>query len=540
MSNKTKNTLIKGALTSSFGMFVSKILGLIYVVPLNSFAGAENMSFYSIAYSLYSLLLTICSAGVPFAIASLVAKFAANDDYRTVKLVKKTGESFVLILSFVILTIFFCFVTPISRYNLGASATEQDVIYLRNCYLILGFAVMSVPYLSTVRGYYQGLKNMKVYAKSQVVDQLFRVLAIVILGYVSTRILKLDSIFAIYGAVLAAAVGAIVSLIYIKVSSSKLDKEVEELVKKDPDVSRTTTEILKEIFNISIPYIAASILGTTSSLINSNFFINYATQCGVAYDQAKLTLGIFQVNCSKLSSIPAVLTLGFSASLVPYLTESFEKKDLDGINHHINDILDTVMYLLMPMTAAFLFLARPMYYVMFGAGSLDLGANLLAHTSILVLTDTISPILVTILITLRRRKYTIWMLIIGTVFKAITFLWLIKTIGHLGIIYSSFANTFVCIVIAFSILILEFKINLKRHFKNSLVITLSVSMMCVVLLCLSNFLKFTYTNRFLDLIILGVYGLIGLVIYILITDRFGLVKNILKIDLKGLKNKIIK
>ena len=63
MTNRKKQSLLIGALTSSFGIFVSKLLGLFYVVPLNSIAGEGNMVFYSITYTYYDILLKICSAG---------------------------------------------------------------------------------------------------------------------------------------------------------------------------------------------------------------------------------------------------------------------------------------------------------------------------------------------------------------------------------------------------------------------------------------------------------------------------------------------
>ena len=100
--SKVRQSLITGALASSFGIFLSKLLGLLYVVPLNSFATDANMVFYSVTYTYYDLLLRVSSAGIPFAIAALVAKYYSRNDYRTVLLVKKLGSSFLLASGFVI------------------------------------------------------------------------------------------------------------------------------------------------------------------------------------------------------------------------------------------------------------------------------------------------------------------------------------------------------------------------------------------------------------------------------------------------------
>ena len=56
MSEKRiKQSVLVGALTSSFGIFISKALGLLYLTPLNALAGESNMSFYSITYTYYDL-----------------------------------------------------------------------------------------------------------------------------------------------------------------------------------------------------------------------------------------------------------------------------------------------------------------------------------------------------------------------------------------------------------------------------------------------------------------------------------------------------
>ena len=74
-SSKVKQSFIAGSLTSSAGIFVSKLIGLFYIIPFKAIAGQENMVFYSSAFTYYNVLLQISSAGLPFAIAAMVAKY---------------------------------------------------------------------------------------------------------------------------------------------------------------------------------------------------------------------------------------------------------------------------------------------------------------------------------------------------------------------------------------------------------------------------------------------------------------------------------
>ena len=128
-----KQSLLMGALTSSFGIFVSKLLGLLYYSPLSQLAGEANMAFYSIVYTYYDLLLQISQAGIPFAIASLVAKYSSKNDYKTVLTVRKTGTGIVAGLSVAVALVLLLIADPLSRQSLGFSARSKTSAVSGSC-----------------------------------------------------------------------------------------------------------------------------------------------------------------------------------------------------------------------------------------------------------------------------------------------------------------------------------------------------------------------------------------------------------------------
>ena len=349
-----KKSLLIGALTSSFGIFISKLLGLVYYLPLSLYAGEENMAFYSITYTYYDLILKISSAGIPFAIAALVAKYMAKNDVKTALVVKKLGTSLVMGLSFVCAIVFIMISTPLARQSMGALASQSDIDHLKNLFLILIIAVILVPYLSVLRSYYQGLKRLDLYASSQVLEQLIRVTTIILAGYITVRVLNLDNMWAIYMAIAAAGFAALVAIIFFKFNTKKDDKYIDELYKKQEGDALSYKEVFKEIVSLGVPYLLISFFGTTNQLINTTFFLSYVTDVAkMPVDQAKLSLGILQANCSKLNAIPQVLTSGFCAGLVPYLTESLEICDYEKLSKQVRQILDTVFFILIPVLVVF-------------------------------------------------------------------------------------------------------------------------------------------------------------------------------------------
>lgn len=60
----------------------------------------------------------------------------------------------------------------------------------------------------------------------------------------------------------------------------------------------------------------------------------------------KVVLGIYQVNVSKIISIPTVITIGYSTGLVPYLSGAYARNDFDAIKKHILEIIDSINFII--------------------------------------------------------------------------------------------------------------------------------------------------------------------------------------------------
>ena len=74
----------QGIIALMFSQVLIKLLGLIYKWYLTNKEGFgdKGNAIYSSGFSIYALLLTISSTGVPNAVAKLVAKSIAKGDYK--------------------------------------------------------------------------------------------------------------------------------------------------------------------------------------------------------------------------------------------------------------------------------------------------------------------------------------------------------------------------------------------------------------------------------------------------------------------------
>ena len=542
MTKRQKQSIIAGSLTSSAGIFISKALGLLYIVPFTALAGGEsNMIFYSAAYTYYDLLLQICTAGLPFAIAAMVAKYSSREDYKTVVLVRKLSTSILLLSGFIIAIIFVLIATPLSKSVLGAEAVPKDIAILKNCFIILAVAVILVPYLSAFRGYYQGLKELNAYAFSQVIEQLTRVISLLALGYLCVNIFKLDNIYAVYMAVVSTSIAALAAIIYYKYFDRRNYGVMARAARNQSEPGRSTKEIVLELFSYGFPYVIVAILGNSMNIINNNYFMNAMTNIA-DYNTSKTLLGIIQFNCNNLTSIPQVLAIGFSAGIVPYLTISLEKKDWATLQKNVLSCLDTVLYISVPLCFCLFALATPIYFVMYGNRNLEMGAQALMYSSLLGLTGTLSPIASSMMMTLKFRKNIIVYLIVGFIVKFITFFLMIKYFGYSGAITSSALTSIVVIFLNLQHISNKFKVNYAKTFVRFLKMLVS----CIAMnggFAILKLVGLTIDGKgqLMALLVLCVYGIVGMAIYYYTSSLMKLPQNIFGFTLTDIvKRKLVK
>ena len=71
MSN---NKFLKGAAVLGIAGVIVKIIGAVFRIPLTNWIGQDGMSYYGCAYPIYSLFLTVSTAGIPVAISKMVSE----------------------------------------------------------------------------------------------------------------------------------------------------------------------------------------------------------------------------------------------------------------------------------------------------------------------------------------------------------------------------------------------------------------------------------------------------------------------------------
>ena len=236
-----QNTFFGGAAILAAGILVVKLIGMFYKIPLVNIIGDQGSTDFTNAYNIYSVLLTISTAGLPVAVSKLVSEADArgrlNQVHKTFRL------ALIIFLTLGALS----FLVMYFRAD-WLAATMNDTKAAPGI-KAMAPAVVCVGCLSALRGYSQGHMNMTPTSVSQIIEALCKLVIGLSLAYAMTKAGQPPEIAAA-GAITGVTVGTMVALAYMIFSFLVARSREPRLARDVPD---SAGEIIRDILRIAIP-----------------------------------------------------------------------------------------------------------------------------------------------------------------------------------------------------------------------------------------------------------------------------------------------
>ena len=185
MKNK-KDTFLKGIFTLILSQIIIKVIGLVYKLYLTNKEGFGDTgnAIYSSGFQIYALLLSFSSTGVPNALSKLISERVAIGDNRGAHRIFKISFFIFAIIGGIGATLLFIYAKNIAVYLIQIPEAEYSLIALAP-------SIFFVAIIAVFRGYFNGMQNFSVIAKSQSIEQIFKtIFTIIIVEYVSAFSLK--------------------------------------------------------------------------------------------------------------------------------------------------------------------------------------------------------------------------------------------------------------------------------------------------------------------------------------------------------------
>lgn len=431
--SKVKNSIVLSGLVGTGGLFVAKLIGIVYAIPFSSILGnVEYMGFYGQAYNIYSYVLNVFTAGFPFAIATMVAKYIVLNDTKTVLLVKKVAISMMMLMGFVGMVLMMAFSGVLAPLMVANNAA-----IMANVLRFLAIALFFVPVLSAFRGYYQGLKEMEEYAFSQAFEQIFRVGFLLSAACLIVYGLHIERRWALYTSVLSTSVAAVAGILQIMHFDRKKSKEIVSAAKQQEKASLQEKAILKELFILAIPYLISSILGYSQSIFNG---VLLPTGLKMHYTSTDIISTIISATSYvgvKLTAIPMVLAPGFTAAIIPHITTALTQNNKKLVRKNVIDCLNVVLYIGLPVAFCLFVYSAPLNYTLFYTDNLATSTMVIQWLTIEAITGFVLPVVTNLMMALKLQPKVLKRLAINAVIKGVLMVPLTALLGYGGAVIAS-------------------------------------------------------------------------------------------------------
>mgnify|MGYP004637092805 CR=1 FL=1 len=357
-----KESFMQGVLAIMFSQVLIKILGLAYKLYLTNRDGFgdEGNAIYGAGFQIYALLLTLSSIGVPTAISKMVSeKIAVGDNYGAHRIFKIAFVTFALI-GFVGTLILFLGAGYISTNVLEIPEAEYTLIALSP-------SIFFVAIASVIRGYFNGMQNLSITAKSQTFEQVFKTVFTILVVEMIAIASGVNTTLMAAGANLATTLAVLVSFLYLFKYYNRNKKEIWKQT-NGRAVGNTKNEsakkVVKNILAVSIPISLSSIISAVNKNIDAITVVR-GLKTFLTESAAKVQYGILSGKVDILIGLPLSFNIAFATALVPSVSSSLAKGDKQTITKRVSFSLLVTMLIGLPCTIGLCVFAEPILKLLF-------------------------------------------------------------------------------------------------------------------------------------------------------------------------------
>ncbi|VHD14425.1 putative polysaccharide biosynthesis protein [Streptococcus pyogenes] len=507
--------MVQGAAWSTAGNFISRLLGVLYIIPWYIWMGQyaiQANALFNMGYNVYAYFLLISTTGLNVAIAKQVAKYnSMGQTEHSYQLIRSTLK-LMLGLGLIFSAIMYLG-SPLFASLSGGDDTLVPIMHS------LSLAVFIFPVMSVIRGIFQGHNNIKPYAISQIAEQLIRVIWMLLTTFLIMKLGSGDYASAVTQSTFAAFIGMVASMGVLGYYLWKQGLLAAIFSKPDHTVSIDIKGLLLETLKESIPFIVTGSAIQAFQLIDQWTFVNTMTLfTDYSRSQLLVLFGYFNANPAKITMVLIAVAASIGGVGIALLTENYVKKDMKAAARLIiNNIEMLVMFLLPALTGAII-LARPLYSVFYGASE-----DRAIHLFVAVLFQTLLMALYTLFSpkhqALFENRKAIYYFAYGILIKLVLQIPLIYLLHAYGPLLATTIALVVPIYLMYRRLYQVTHFN-RKLLQKRLLLTLIETLLMGLVVFVANWLlgyAFKPTGRLTSLLYLLIIGGLGMTVYTALT-----------------------
>ena len=422
MQVKGKNAFLKGTISISISVIITKILGVLFKVPLSYVLGDNGMGYFNSAYAIYGFFYILCTAGVPKSMMLVLseqrmARGGAQGDACVLKyslrLFGKIG---------LISTLFNIICAPMLARMIGNPGAMLSL-------LAVAPSIFFVSLSGVLRGYLNSNENLTVIAVSQLTEATLKLGIGLAFSYIGVRIGATVSVIAAL-AIMGITLGSIGSFAYMYIDAFYCKK-------KDNMEQRCNFEcalIRKRLIKNAFPIALGTSLLNISATLDLVIIIRQLVKNGATELYANSIYGNYTTLAIPMFNLVIAVLAPIATSYMPKLSEHSLRGERDRFLYTLNQLLYVTLIISIPAALSFYFYSFDLLDILFSSQSSAVGAELLACLSLGLCFLSLLTVVNTALESQGRIKATVLSLLLGCIVKLVSSYFLIgkSTFGILG------------------------------------------------------------------------------------------------------------
>ena len=352
---------------------LTKVIGVIYRIPLANILGDAGNGFYGYAYQIYAMALMVSSLSLPTAVSKLVsAKLAAGQKRNSVRVFRCSILLAVVVRAVITAAAFFV-ADAISVY---AMKSPLSVYALQ----MLAPGLFLVAVMAVIRGYFQGLGSMMPTAVSQIIEQLIRAVISIagasIFVDIGTRAGEkageelLGPAYGAAGATLGTVLGALIALVFLIFVIWAYRGQMTRQYRTDRSGREDSyRHILKVLVLTAVPILFSTAIYNINQILDLTIFNHIMDAQGYVEEEYMALQGIYSGKYDTLVNVPLSIPWALCSSVVPSLTAAVATRSRKLVHEKIDQTLRLTMVITIPCGVGFLVLASPLMVLLYNDAS---------------------------------------------------------------------------------------------------------------------------------------------------------------------------
>ncbi len=359
------NYIMQGSILA-MASILSRIIGLLYRLPVTNIITDHGNDYYSAAFEVYNIILLISSYSLPLAVSKLVSAKVALGQHRNAYRIFK-GALYMAILVGLVGSVVTFFGAEFFTGTL-LNTPESEL-----CLKVLALAVFVMAVLGVLRGYFQGMGTMMPTAVSQIIEQIVNaVVSIVAASCLFQYGLSLDkaagvtegksgAIYGAAGSTLGTSLGALAGLLFLIAVMLMYNRVLQKNLRRDRGHHREGySEILKLLLLTIVPVILSTAVYNVSGIVDQGLFKYLMLDVQkVEKDTIEIYWGIYVGKYKLLTNVPIAVASALCASTIPALTQARMQGDKKEMRRKTEGAIRMVMMICIPSAFGLTALGEP-------------------------------------------------------------------------------------------------------------------------------------------------------------------------------------